>query len=78
MALKIKTTIRNMDECHADDFPEPEHYYILQGLEGYGIHVTVDCCAVDGYYDVTTPSGTKIPALSWVHLDGFNEEGPIL
>lgn len=78
MALKIETTIRDMCACHSDDFATPSHYDILVGLEEDGLPVTIDCCATDGYYDVTTPSGVEIPGLSWVHLDGFNENGPVL
>lgn len=75
MALKIETTLRNIREMSADDFPEGD-YDILLGLEEDEIPVTVDCIATDGYYDITTPSGHKIAALSWYHLDGFDENGP--
>lgn len=75
MALKIETTIRNIRELSADEFA-PGDYDILLGLEEDEIPVTVDCLATDGYYDVTTPSGREIAALSWYHLDGFNETGP--
>ena len=75
MALKIETTLRNIREMSADDFPEGD-YDILLGLEEDEIPVTVDCIATDGYYDITTPSGHEIAALSWYHLDGFDENGP--
>lgn len=74
MALKIETTIRNMNEMSSDDFA-PGDFDILIGLQEDGIPVTVDCIATDGYYDVTTPSGRVIDALSWYHLDGFDQEG---
>ena len=74
MALNIETTLRNIREMSADDFLEGD-YDILLGLEEDEIPVTVDCIATDGYYDVTTPSGREIAALSWYHLGGFDEEG---
>ena len=76
MALKIETTIRNIREVSAGDFGDEDDHEILKGLEDDEIPVTVDCLATDGYYDVTTPSGRVIAALSWYHLDGFNENGP--
>lgn len=75
MALKIETTIRNIHELTADEFV-PGDYDILLNLEENEIPVTVDCLATDGYYDVSAPSGHFIAALSWYHLDGFNEHGP--
>lgn len=79
MALKIETTIRNINEYTRRDWIA-EHgigaeYDILLGLEEEGIPVMVDCIATDGYYDITTPSGRKIAALSWYHLNGFDEQG---
>ena len=75
MALRIETTIRNMGWVSAEDFGNSEDFEILCGLEDDGIPVTVNCCATDGYYDVTTPAGREIAALSWFHLDGFNDLG---
>ena len=74
MALKIETTLRNIHEMSAYEFPEGD-YDILLSLEEDEIPVTVDCIAMDGYYDITTPSGREIAALSWYHLDGFDENG---
>ena len=74
MALQIQTTLRNIGEMSAEDFPDGD-YEILLGLQEDDIPVTVDCVATDGYFDVTTPSGRVIAALSWYHLDGFDEEG---
>lgn len=74
MALKIETTLRNIREMSADDFG-PGDFEILLGLQEDELPVTVDCIATDGYFDVTTPSGREIAALSWYHLDGFDEKG---
>ena len=78
MALRIETTIRNMADVSASDFVNEEDYDILVGLEEDGLPVVIDCEATDGYFDVTTPSGREIAALSWFHLDGFTEKGPSL
>ena len=76
MGLKIEAGIRNMREMSPSDFGDEEDYNILMGLQEDDIPVEVDCKALDGYYDVTTPSGHVVHALSWYHLDGFNENGP--
>lgn len=78
MALKIETTIRNFAGAACLDGLEDDEIELLIGLEEDEIPVTVICCATDGYYDVKTPSGRNIDALSWVHLDGFNENGVVL
>ena len=77
MALKIETTIRNMyAECL--DGLDDDEIELLQGLEDYDIPVEVTGQETDGYFNVTTPSGREIVGLSWVHLDGFQYEGPML
>lgn len=78
MALKIETTIRDMHADVALDGLEEDEIELLRGLEDDGIPVEVVAEATDGYFDVVLPSGKMINALSWVHLDGFNENGVIL
>ena len=78
MALKIETTIRDMYDTACLDGLEDDEIELLRGLEDDDIPVTVICCATDGYFDVMLPSGRIIDGLSWVHLDGFDENGPVL
>jgi hypothetical protein len=78
MALKIETTIRDMYSDVALDGLEDDEIELLRGLEDDGIPVEVVAEATDGYFDVLLPSGKMIDALSWVHLDGFNENGVML
>lgn len=78
MALKIETTIRDMHSDVALDGLEEDEIELLRGLEDDCIPVEVIAVATDGYYDVVLPSGKMINALSWVHLDGFNENGVML
>lgn len=74
MALRIQTTIRNMREISPGDGIEQDEYDALVAIEKSGEFVTVDCQATTGYFDVTLPDGRTIPALSWYHLDGFDQD----
>lgn len=78
MALKIETTIRDMYDSACLDGLEEDEIELLRGLEDDCIPVEVIAVATDGYFDVMLPSGKVINALSWVHLDGFNENGVML
>jgi hypothetical protein len=78
MALKIETTIRDFAGVACLDGLEDDEIELLTGLEEDGIPVEVVAEATDGYFDVVLPSGKLVNALSWVHLDGFNENGPVL
>jgi hypothetical protein len=82
MALKIETTIRNMSDftewAWVSEMGDAEDYHALVGCEEDDLPVEVLCKATDGYFDVKTPSGRVISALSWHHLDGFDYDGPIL
>ena len=78
MALKIETTIRDMYDGACLDGLEDDEIELLRGLEDDNIPVEVVAEATDGYFDVVLPSGKLVNALSWVHLDGFNENGPVL
>ena len=77
MALKVTTTIRNIHEVDRSDGLE-DTYDQLVAAEEAGSEVTVDCLALDGYYNVTLADGTQVAALSWYHLDGFEEDGPVV
>lgn len=77
MALKVTTTIRNIHEVDRSDGLE-DTYDKLVAAEEEGTEVTVDCLALDGYYDVTLADGTEVAALSWYHLEGFEEDGPVI
>ena len=78
MALKIETTIRDMYDSACLDGLEDDEIEVLRGLEDDSIPVEVVGQETDGYFNVVTPSGRHITGLSWVHLDGFNHEGPVL
>lgn len=78
MALKVTTTIRNMGDVSAEDFAEAGDYKILCKAQESSSEVLVDCCATDGYYDITTQFGQEVSAVSWFHLEGFNKNGIIL
>jgi hypothetical protein len=81
MALKVTTTLRNMRHVsHLDGFVGDDYDYLVQAEE-YGHTITVNCLATDGYYDVTLtryPTDREVAALSWYHLDGFDENGPVI
>lgn len=77
MPLKVTTTIRNIHEVDRSDGLE-DTYDQLVAAQSAGTEVTVDCLACDGYYDVTLADGTEVAALSWYHLDGFGENGPVI
>lgn len=77
MALVIETTIRDM-YAGCNDGLEADEIEALCNCEDADIPVRVLRCATPGYYDVVTPSGVEVDALSWVHLDGFTPEGPDL
>ena len=82
MALKIETTIRNMGDFTREgwiaELGDGDEYDILVGLEEDDIPVEVTGMATDGYFNVMTPSGKEIDALSFHHLDGFVFEGPTM
>jgi hypothetical protein len=82
MALKLETNIRNMSDFSergwVAEMGDADDYNALVACEEYDLPVEVLCEATDGYYDVKTPSGRVINALSWWHLDGFTENGPSL
>lgn len=82
MAIKIETTIRNMTDFSERDWVaemgDAGDYNALLVCEEEGYPVEVLCQATDGYFDVKTPSGRVVEALSWHHLDNFNYSGPIL
>lgn len=80
MALVVETTIRDMyaSTCNCLDGLNEKELEALCNCEDADIPVRVLRCATPGYYDVETPSGVKVAALSWVHLDGFTYTGPDL
>mgnify|MGYP000013990506 CR=1 FL=1 len=79
MALKVETTIRNMDDFSREgwiaELGDGEDYDILVGLEEDEIPVEVVSKETDGYFNVITPSGREITGLSFHHLDGFTFDG---
>ena len=78
MALVIETTIRDMYDSACLDGLEEAEIEALRACEDMDIPVRVLRCATDGYYDIVTPSGVEVDGLSWVHLDGFDYNGPVL
>ena len=79
MALRIFTTIRNTSDIDEDGSGLLlEDVAILKELEDNDDPVEVLRNACDGYFDIVTSEGHEIEALSWLHLDGFNEDGPDL
>lgn len=66
------TTIRNMDQCGADDGLSQEELDILFDAEAQGLMVQVLCEACEGYYDIKVGE-TIINAVSWLHLEGYNK-----
>ena len=69
----LTTTLRNIGDVDRNDFATPSDFDELVGCYHTKGVITVDCEATDGYFDITLPNGTEIAALSWWHLNGFDE-----
>lgn len=75
----IQTTLRNLRELTSEewerDYGDPGQFLpMLRCMDAEEL-VVVNAQATDGYYDITLPSGIKIEAISWYHLDGFTKDG---
>lgn len=75
MALKITTTVRNIDDADPNDFAVDGDHERLQKCQEEGAEVTVVNEVCIGYYDIVLQDGTAIDAVSWYHLDGFTSTG---
>jgi hypothetical protein len=63
----MKAVLVGVGRYHPSDFGmSNEEFQHLISFEG--TTVTVDCEAVDGYYDITLRDGTEVAAVSEIHL----------
>lgn len=75
--LPTTTTLQHVQEFNSEDFCIPVmEYSRLLNAQVNGDHVTVDCLACEGYYDITLPDGTEYMAIAGHHLVGFDQDRP--